>query len=208
MIQARLFTKQGGRPQGRPFFAPGAAPARSGMGRGLVLALAVAAAPGWAQPAGTRAVVRCPGPPVLYTDALSPAEARARGCQVLEAGPLTVGVGAAPSPAAGRPPEGGTPPAGAADAARPPARADARIDPAVQRSRDAEARRILEAELRREEQQLEQLRGEFAGGEPERRGDERNYARYQQRVEELRAAIARKEADVAAIRRELARLRP
>jgi hypothetical protein len=78
----------------------------------------------------------------------------------------------------------------------------------VQRSRDAQARRILEGELRREEARLEALRREFAGGEPERRGDERNYARYLQRVEELRAAIARAEADVAAIRRELARLPP
>ncbi len=87
-------------------------------------------------------------------------------------------------------------------------RGETRVDPAVQRSRDAQARRILEGELRREEARLEALRREFAGGEPERRGDERNYARYLQRVEELRAAIARAEADVAAIRRELARLPP
>ena len=88
------------------------------------------------------------------------------------------------------------------------ARAETRVDPAVQRNRDAQARRILEAELRREEARLEALRREFSGGEPERRGDERNHARYQQRVAELRAAIARTEADVAAIRRELSRLSP
>jgi hypothetical protein len=66
----------------------------------------------------------------------------------------------------------------------------------------------LLAEDRREEARLEALRREFAGGEPERRGDERNYARYLERVEALRAAIARTEADVAAIRRELSRLAP
>jgi hypothetical protein len=206
VTRSRLVTQQEGRPQGRPFFARGAAWGCAGRAVGAALALLASATPVWAQPAAPRPVHRCPGPPVLYTDVLSPEQARARGCQVLEAGPLTVGVGAAPSPAAGRAPDGGTPPAG--DAARPPARADTRIDPAVQRSRDAEARRILEAELRREEQQLEQLRRDFSGGEPERRGDERNYARYQQRVDEMRTAIARKEADVAAIRRELARLRP
>ena len=73
---------------------------------------------------------------------------------------------------------------------------------------EAEARRILTSELRREEERLEQLRREFNNGEPERRGDERNFALYQQRVAEMRALIARKEADVTALRRELARLGP
>jgi hypothetical protein len=140
---------------------------------------------------------------VLYTDALTPEAARARQCQVLDTPGLTVGAGA---PRAGAAPAAAPP----APAAAPPAapRGDTRVDPAVQRGRDAQARRILEAELRREEARLEELRREFAGGEPERRGDERNYARYLERVEALRAAIARTEADVAAIRRELARLAP
>ena len=55
---------------------------------------------------------------------------------------------------------------------------------------------------------LVELRQEFNGGEPERRGDERNYARYLERVAEMKAAIGRKEADIAAIRRELAKLPP
>ena len=50
------------------------------------------------------------------------------------------------------------------------------------------------------------LQKELAQGEAERRGDERNYARYLERVNELKAAVARKEADVAALRRELAKL--
>ena len=57
----------------------------------------------------------------------------------------------------------------------------------MQKARDSDARRILEAELRR---------------------DERNYARYLERVAEMKAAIGRKEADIAAIRRELAKLPP
>ena len=79
------------------------------------------------------------------------------------------------------------------------------MDPAAQRARDAEARRILEAELRREEERLATLRREFNNGEPERRGDERNFARYQERVGEMRAAITRKEADIAALKREIAK---
>jgi hypothetical protein len=52
------------------------------------------------------------------------------------------------------------------------------------------------------------MRAEFRNGEPERRGDERNFARYQERVAEMRAAIQRKEADIAALKRELAKLAP
>lgn len=144
---------------------------------------------------------------MLYTDSLTPEAARARQCQVIHTPALTVGAGAPRSPASAAEPSAGPPTAGQGGATVAP-RGETRVDPAVQRSRDAQARRILEGELRREEARLEALRREFAGGEPERRGDERNYARYLQRVEELRAAIARAEADVAAIRRELARLPP
>ena len=43
-------------------------------------------------------------------------------------------------------------------------------------------------------------------GKPERRGDERNYQKYIDRVAEMKAALARKESDVAAIKREIAKL--
>jgi len=77
-----------------------------------------------------------------------------------------------------------------------------------QRARDADARRILGDELRREEDKLAALQREYNNGEPERLGSERNYARYQERVAGMRAAIQRKEADIAAIRRELGKLPP
>ena len=35
-------------------------------------------------------VYRCPGPPVLYTDALSAAEARDKGCRTIEGAPVTI----------------------------------------------------------------------------------------------------------------------
>ena len=60
--------------------------------------------------------------------------------------------------------------------------------------------------MKREEDRLTSLLKDYNGGEPERRGDERNFAKYQERVTELKAAVARKEADVAALKRELSKL--
>ena len=52
------------------------------------------------------------------------------------------------------------------------------------------------------------MQKEFNNGEPERLGSERNFQRYLDRVAEMKAAITRKEADIAAIRRELGKLPP
>lgn len=139
-------------------------------------------------------VYRCPGPPVLYTDQISAAEAKDKGCRVIEGSPVTVLPAQRPRPAAA--------PA-ASGAQRAP---DARVDPAEQRSRDSDARRILSEELRKEEERLAALRRDFNNGEPERKGDERNYQKYLERVAEMKAAIARKEGDIAALKRELAKL--
>lgn len=165
----------------------------------LALAAALLAPGGAAAQAANSTVYRCPGPPVLYTDALTPAEAKEKGCKVLEGGAVTVIQGAPPRARAPAPGVGQPPPV------RP---ADSRVDPADQRARDSDARRILEAELKREEDRLAQMRREFNEGQPERRGDERNYQKYLDRVEEMKAGIARKEADIAAIKRELAKLPP
>jgi hypothetical protein len=147
-----------------------------------------------------RLVYRCPGPPVLYTDTLTLAEARERGCRSIEGTPVTVVQGRPRAPANAAPAG-----ASAAAAARP---GDTRVDPAAQRARDSDARRILSDELRREEERLAQMQQEFNKGEPERRGDERNFQRYQERVADMRAGLSRKEADIAAIRREIAKLPP
>jgi len=50
---------------------------------------------------------------------------------------------------------------------------------------------------------LAALQKEYNNGQPERRGDEKNAQKYLDRVAELKAAVTRKEADVAALRREL-----
>ncbi len=78
-----------------------------------------------------------------------------------------------------------------------------RVDAAAQRSRDSDRRKILQDELDREQARLEEFRKEFNGGEPERLGNERNYQKYLDRVERLKSDIARSEANVASLRREL-----
>ncbi|HMR71713.1 MAG TPA: hypothetical protein PKA84_15955, partial [Rubrivivax sp.] len=86
------------------------------------------------------------------------------------------------------------------------AREGARAAPDARRARDAEARRIPPEELQRERSALTELRREYNDGQPERLGSERNYQRYLDRVAEMKAAIARKEADIAALQRELDKL--
>ncbi|MBX3623441.1 MAG: hypothetical protein KF892_00395 [Rhizobacter sp.] len=157
-----------------------------------MLTALTAASPAWSQ--GDKPVYRCPGNPPLYTDSLSAKEAKDKGCRTLEGAPITVIQSPKPRPTAGAP--------------VPPAPNRERVDAAEQRNRDSDARRILEAELRKEEEQLANLRKEFNNGEPERRGDERNYQKYLDRVAEMKATIARKESDVAALRRELAKQTP
>ena len=84
-----------------------------------------------------------------------------------------------------------------------------RPDAAAQRAKDSEARTILETELRKAEAQLASLQQEYKQGEPERQGDEtRNYQKYLDRKAELKAKVERTEADIASLRRELARMSP
>jgi hypothetical protein len=176
---------------------------------GLLLpSLTWAQDPGAAPPTPPKPVYRCPGPPVLYTDAILPQEARELGCRTIEGAAVTI-VAPAPMPAARpRPSPAAASAPGASSTASGTKSADTKVDPAAQRARDSDARRILGDELRREEERLTALQKEFNNGEPERRGDERNAAKYQERVAELKANIARKEVDVAALRRELGKLPP
>ena len=168
----------------------------------LAFALTVVLAAPAATPANAQggAVYRCPGPPVLYTDALTPDEVRDRGCRTIEGAPITIIQAAKPKPVAAGPT--GASSSGAARSA------DSRVDPAAQRQRDSDARRILDDELRREEDRLAQQKREFNNGEPERRGDERNFQNYLDRVAQMKAALVRTEADIAALKRELAKLPP
>ncbi len=130
-----------------------------------------------------------------YTN--NPAVAKNRDCKVLDGGNVTVIQGTrvqrAPQASGGSP--GGSPPGGQ------------RVASDEQRARDTDSRAILESELRRAESRQVELVKEFNNGEPEKQGAEgRNYQKYLDRVEEMRAGIARGESDIAGLKRELARL--
>jgi hypothetical protein len=162
--------------------------------------LMLLAMPALAQDGG-KPVYRCPGPPVLYTDALSAAEARDKNCRTIEGAPITI----VQAPPKAKPAAAASVASTAASNGAAP-RATEKVDPAAQRARDTDAKRILADELKREEERLGALVKDYNGGEPERRGDERNFQKYADRVADMKAAIARKEADVAALKRELAKL--
>jgi len=79
-----------------------------------------------------------------------------------------------------------------------------RVEAATQRERDSDRRRLLSEELKREQERLGELRKEFNNGEPERRGDERNYQKYLDRVERLRHEMSRAESSIGSLEREMA----
>ena len=106
-----------------------------------------------------------------------------------------------------------TPPTPTGAATRPHATplpevtSNAKVDANAQKERDQQARQILEAELAKATVVQAEIVRWWNNGEPIKQGDEfKNPAKYQQRVAELRMALLRSEADMAGLRRELARL--
>ena len=151
-----------------------------------------------AQTPAPAVVYRCPGNPVLYTDAISAKEAKDKNCKVLDGAPITVIQGPKPRVAASASPSPSPSPVAGPSGTR--------VDPVDQRARDSDSRLILDAELKREEERLAVMKTEFSNGQPERRGDEKNYQKFLDRVADMKSAIARKESDIAAIKRELTKL--
>lgn len=92
-------------------------------------------------------------------------------------------------------------------ASNPSAGGFPRVDGAAQRARDADRRDILNDELRTEQGKLAGLKRDFNNGEPERQGNEKNYAKYQERVATMRDDISRSEKNVEALQRELSTIR-
>lgn len=131
-----------------------------------------------------------------YTNTVS--EAQAKGCKLVEGGNVTVVQGTRPTKAATPKP---------ASSGAMSASSSARVDTSEQKSRDSDARLILQSELTKAEARQAELLKEYNNGEPEKRGDEaRNYQKYLDRVAELKASLARNESDMAGIRRELGRV--
>ena len=153
--------------------------------------------------AHAQTIYRCAGN--VYTN--DAAEAKSKGCKIIEGGNVTVvqgtkgyGQGAAPA---------GT--NGVRVAAAPQQATytpNARIDENDQKARDSEARSILESELKKAESRQAEFAREYNNGEPEMLGPEhRNRQKYVDRIADLKANMARTENDIAGIRRELTRVR-
>jgi hypothetical protein len=79
-----------------------------------------------------------------------------------------------------------------------------RIDASTQRQRDEDRRKILEDELAREQKALDDARRALSEQEAQRSGDERNYARVQERLKPLQEAVATHEKNIASLKQELA----
>ena len=128
--------------------------------------------------------------------------AKQRGCKTMEGGNITIIQGTKPQRSDAAP----SAKASASPSSRSPG---SRIDTADQRSRDSDARAILEAELKKAQDRLDQAKKAYANGEPEKEGIEgRNHQRYLDRVAELKAAKERAESDVSSIGKELDRVGP
>ncbi|MDR2853146.1 MAG: hypothetical protein LBV61_08880 [Burkholderiaceae bacterium] len=146
-------------------------------------------------------VWRCPGNKYTndtYTN--NTARAQRQGCRAVEGGNLSVvqDIHSATMPSADP----------SSSAARAPA-ASPRIDSAEQRTRDDDARAILESELHKAQTRQSQLLQAYNGGQPEKQGSEaKNYQKYLDRVSGMKAQIDRNQSDIDSIRRELSRLGP
>lgn len=117
------------------------------------------------------------------------AEAKAKGCKVVDVGPINT----MPS----------TRPQGKSES---PANFP-KVDAQTQKDRDTDRRKILERELANEEQLLAGARKELAEQEATRLGSERNYQRVIERLEPYQKKVQLHESNVANLRKELANLR-
>jgi type IV secretory pathway VirB4 component len=123
-----------------------------------------------------------------YTNSVT--EAQAKHCKLVSGGNVTVVQAHKSAPRAATPAQSGQ-----------------RVDNADQRAKDSDTRLILESELKKAEARQAELLKEYNNGEPEKLGPEaRNHQKYQDRIAELKASIARNESDIAGIRRELGRV--
>jgi hypothetical protein len=82
-----------------------------------------------------------------------------------------------------------------------------RVDSATQKVRDNDRLQILTEEMKVEEKKLAELKKEYNNGEPERQGNERNYAKYQERVASLKDDLNRTEKNIEALKREIGNLK-
>jgi hypothetical protein len=154
----------------------------------LVSAMLIAAT-AWPAQAQESRIYRCPNNE--YTNQIK----GRTGCKPVQDGNITIVRG-------GRPPHAPVSSGSSAGLSSAPQR----VDTPEQRARDADAKTILESELRKAQAQQVELEKDYNNGQPDKQGDEaRNYQKYLDRVADMKAAIDRNQADIDGIKRELAR---
>ncbi len=152
-----------------------------------LLALAASGAQAAQAAQETNIYYRCPNN--VFTNTITAKDAEAKGCKAMEAQqPTTI-----PAPKI-RPAATATAGSGAS-----------KVDAQEQKQRDTDARKILQDELIKAQASLDALQKEYNNGQPERKGDEKNFQKYLDRTADLKASIARTESDITAITRELAK---
>jgi hypothetical protein len=159
---------------------------RGGRPSSLAAAAVLALAATGAVAAEGSTYYQCPGN--AFTNTITPKEAEAKGCKAMVTQqPTTI-----PAPKV----RGG---------AAAPGTSASKVDAQEQKARDSDARKILQDELIKAQTQLDALQKEYNNGQPERKGDEKNYQKYLDRTADLKAQITRTESDISAITRELAK---
>lgn len=130
------------------------------------------------------------------------AQAKKENCRLIEGGSLTI-VHTGGGSSAPRAATSGSP---AAPVSRGPEAAQ--VSNTQQQVRDNDARAILQAELVKAQERLAAVKAEFNGGLPTAAELAASQPEvYQERIDRLKAKIARQESDVQGIERELARLK-
>ncbi|PUA20306.1 DUF4124 domain-containing protein [Glaciimonas sp. PCH181] len=121
-----------------------------------------------------------------------------KGCKKVNLPPLTVTAPVLPPAASG----------GAASKPQPATPPNfPKVDGGTQKARDNDRRQILQDELRSEQQKLAGQEKDYNNGVPERQGNERNYAKYQDRVALMKDELARTQKNIEALNRELSNLK-
>lgn len=156
-------------------------------------------------------IYRCPSKDGITPYTNDKTEADRQGCTPMTGGNVTVVQGTkvfnSPTPGTAEPVSKGKEAKDAPVRVATAPQAGSRIDGAEQRSRDSDSKAIFESELRKAEAKQAELLKEYNNGEPEKRGGEaQNHQKYLDRVAEMKASIARNDADIASIRRELGRV--
>ncbi|MEB0011179.1 DUF4124 domain-containing protein [Glaciimonas sp. Gout2] len=120
-----------------------------------------------------------------------------KGCKKVDLPPLSVA--SSPRPAVG---------SNAANKSSPVTPPDfPKVDGGTQKTRDNDRRQILQDELKTEQQKLADIEKVYNNGVPERQGNERNYAKYQDRVASMKDDLARTQKNIEALNRELSNLK-